>query len=355
MKTYTTFSPVALAALICLVPSGNATAQPVTGAVFTTDGTGKLVNGNIYDAKQDVHLNGGPLPSAPCGAAGLPDGDYYFQVTDPSGKTLLSTDSINERKVRVSGGLITAYLGTSHQTGTGKCPNSISVALLPYDNTPNPGREYKAWMTPTQDYAPGAGNFGFVPRKSKTDNFKIKKKGKVKLAVECLRDIEICNDDGRCDATVAYPQPTIVGGTAPYQTTYNPAAGTPLPVGFTVVTITVTDAKGNADTCNFSVTVIDCEPPVITCGDDISVGNDPGECLSTLDPGKATVIDNCDGALNPAGARSDGLDVLAPYPVGTTTITWSAADSAGNKSSCTQTVTVRDTEKPTIVCPPDIL
>ena len=342
-------------ALVCLALAADASAQPVTGAIFTTDSTGKIVNGNIYAAKQDVYLNGGPLPTAPCDAAGLPDGDYYFQVTDPSGKTLLSTDNINERKVRVSDGIVVAYLGTSHQTGAGKCPNSISVALLPYDDTPNPGREYKAWMTPTQDYTPGAGYFGFVPRKSKTDNYKIKKKGKVKLSVKCLRDIETCNDDGRCDATVEYPQPTIIGGTAPYQTTYSPAAGTALPVGLTVVTVTVTDAKGNVDTCNFSVTVIDCEPPAITCGHDLSVGNDPGDCSATLDPGKATVLDNCDGALNPTGVRSDGLAVLAPYPVGITTITWSAVDSVGNKSSCTQTVTVRDTEKPTIVCPPDIL
>jgi len=39
------------------------------------------------------------------------------------------------------------------------------------------------------------------------------------------------------------------------------------------------------------------------------------------------------------------------YPVGTTTITWTATDSSGNQSSCAQTVTVNDTEPPQISCP----
>jgi hypothetical protein len=37
----------------------------------------------------------------------------------------------------------------------------------------------------------------------------------------------------------------------------------------------------------------------------------------------------------------------APYPKGTTTITWTATDGSGNHSSCTQTVTVVDNEGPT--------
>jgi hypothetical protein len=53
------------------------------------------VNLNIYDAKEDVYLNGGPGINAPDDAAGLPAGTYSFQVTDPSGKTLLSSDDVS--------------------------------------------------------------------------------------------------------------------------------------------------------------------------------------------------------------------------------------------------------------------
>lgn len=154
----------------------------VAGAIFTTTSTGQTVNANIYGAKEDVYLNGGPQPNAPCTAAALPDGNYYFQVTDPSGSVLLSEDEVANREVTVSGGLIVSTSG-NHATGTGKCPGSISVQLFPYLDTPNPGGEYKAWMTPVANYDPLNVNstFGFVNSHSKTDNFKVKKGGEVAI------------------------------------------------------------------------------------------------------------------------------------------------------------------------------
>lgn len=151
----------------------------LSGAIFTTDSTGSTVNGNIYSNKDDVYLNGGPQPNAPCTASGLPDGDYYFQVTDPSGAVLLSTDDILSRQVTVFGGLITG--ASNHSTGTGKCasqvPGNISVQLSPYNDTPNQGGEYKVWITPTDKYVAddtsGSTSFGFQPQWSKTDNFKV--------------------------------------------------------------------------------------------------------------------------------------------------------------------------------------
>ena len=166
-KSIKKFIEGSLAALTFLIMTSAAMAAQVTGAIFTTLIDGSAVDHNIYDAKEDVYLNGGPnSPKAPCTAAGLPDGDYYFQVTDPSGKILLSTDDIKERKVRVQKGIITVYLGKTHHLGVGKC-GSITVQLQPFNDTPNPGGEYKAWMTPVVGF-----NNNFLPSKSKTDNFK---------------------------------------------------------------------------------------------------------------------------------------------------------------------------------------
>lgn len=161
----------ALLALMLCMPAGAAIAAPVTGAIFTTNATGSFVNANVYDYPEDVYLNGGPRPNAPCSAAGLPDGDYFFQVTDPSGSVLLSNDDVSNRKVTVLTGVITAYSGT-HVQSTGQC-GDITVQLFPYDLTPNPGGEYKVWMTPVGSYSPGAGSYGFLPNYSKTDNFKV--------------------------------------------------------------------------------------------------------------------------------------------------------------------------------------
>jgi hypothetical protein len=155
---------VALAALvvtaILVLP---AMAAPVTGMIFTTTEGGDTVNGNIYETNRDVYLNGGPQPNAPCSAAGLPDGDYYFQVTDPSGSTLLSTDAIENRRVTVSGGVISA--ASDHITATGRC-DSIIVQLFPFLDTPNPGGAYKVWLTPVESYTPGQGTFGFISSQS---------------------------------------------------------------------------------------------------------------------------------------------------------------------------------------------
>ena len=65
---------------------------PLTGAIFTTLPDGSKVNYNQYPSKPLVYLDGGPGDKAPQHAAGLPDGTYVFQVTNPNGVDLLSVD-----------------------------------------------------------------------------------------------------------------------------------------------------------------------------------------------------------------------------------------------------------------------
>lgn len=162
-------------------------APPLSGAIFTTNADGTRVNQNIYQAKCDVYLDGGPGPNAPATAAGLPDGDYYFQVTDPSGKTLLSTDPVANRQFQVSGGFITALSGLgNHNIGVDTdqaAAGAITVQLCDFLDTPNRGGVYKVWVTRVEDFVGdpalvddpcGRGCFhGFLPAASKTDNFKV--------------------------------------------------------------------------------------------------------------------------------------------------------------------------------------
>ena len=164
----------------------SASAQGVFGAIFTTNSDGTEVNANIYADKGDVYLDGGPGPGAPKTAAGLPDGTYYFQVTDPSGKTLLSTDPLNCRQFIVSGGIITAVTGPCpHTPGSDVDHGATTVQLMPYKDTPNSGGEYKVWATAIQDIdskcdvtvvdcTPNKLAHGFISSKSKTDNYKVR-------------------------------------------------------------------------------------------------------------------------------------------------------------------------------------
>ncbi len=131
---------------------------PVSGAIFTTDSACTGVNLNIYGDKDDVYLNGGP---AHPGAAGLPAGEYYVQVTEPDG-TLLGTSNgaADETPVVVdaNGDFVGCY--------------QLSAILLKafdssagYDTTSNNGGVYKVWVSNQSD---------FENSSTKTDNFKVK-------------------------------------------------------------------------------------------------------------------------------------------------------------------------------------
>ncbi|MHB0938719.1 MAG: MSCRAMM family protein [Armatimonadota bacterium] len=196
----------------------------VSGAIFTTTEDGSRVNANIYPNKDAVYLDGGPGPNAPSTAAGLDPGDYYFQVTDPSGKTLLSVDPIESRKIRVNEyGVIdyvypalvtTRYKGKTygtHETGIdrdyGWPPyNAITVQLMPYADTPNRGGVYKVWVTPCREYDAenSAYTHGFNRSWSKTDNFKVKgKEPPCYINVRKFSDANAngCWDDGEQEIT----------------------------------------------------------------------------------------------------------------------------------------------------------
>jgi hypothetical protein len=55
------------------------------------------------------------------------------------------------------------------------------------------------------------------------------------------------------------------------------------------------------------------------------------------------------------GVRSDALTLNAPYPVGVTTIAWTATDAYGHSVDCTQKITVTDNEAPVVNnCPANI-
>jgi hypothetical protein len=170
----------AILAAAFAMPSG-VTAAPLDGAIWTSTSDGTTVNANIYAAKTDVYLNGGPQN---CGTSnGLPDGDYYFQVTDPSNATLLSTDAIRYRQVQVVNGVIAGVSGDgNHAEGAAGCKGGLPVQLMPFDDTPNNGGEYSVDFAPKvevdacEGFSPDATTLNFMTDcrvSSKNDNFKV--------------------------------------------------------------------------------------------------------------------------------------------------------------------------------------
>ncbi|MFN8394959.1 MAG: HYR domain-containing protein [Bacteroidia bacterium] len=83
----------------------------------------------------------------------------------------------------------------------------------------------------------------------------------------------------------------------------------------------------------------------------ITGNNDPGQCSKVLTYTAPVGSDNCPG---PVTVRTTGLASGAAFPVGTTTNTFRVTDAAGNTATCSFTVTISDTQVPTITCPANI-
>jgi hypothetical protein len=127
--------------------------------------------------------------------------------------------------------------------------------------------------------------------------------------------------------------------------------------GTTGVTFTATDDATNTASCMANVTVIDTTPPTITCPADVTV-----ECTShcgtpATDPQLADFF----AAVSASDVCDNAPDITDDRPVcftlGTTPVTFTATDAAGNTASCTAHVTVIDTTPPeiTVVLNRDVL
>lgn len=110
------------------------------------------------------------------------------------------------------------------------------------------------------------------------------------------------------------------------------------PKGTTTITWTATDASGNhSSSCQQTITVVDNEPPTITCQADIIADFDPAVNGAVVTYTAPVGTDNCPGANT---VRTAGLASGATFPLGTTTNTFTVTDAAGHTASCSFKVTV---------------
>jgi hypothetical protein len=171
--------------------------------------------------------------------------------------------------------------------------------------------------------------------------------------IVCPANITQSNDVGVCGATVAYVTPVGADNCPGSITTLTAgqASGTLFPIGATTVTYLATDASTNTATCSFTITVNDTQNPTIVCPANITQSNDVGVCGATVTYATPVGADNCPGSITTltAGQASGTL-----FPIGATTVTYLATDASTNTATCSFTVTVNDTQNPTIVCPADI-
>jgi hypothetical protein len=129
--------------------------------------------------------------------------------------------------------------------------------------------------------------------------------------------------------------------------------GSVLDAGIHTITVTATDAANNQATCSFIINVGDDQGPLLECPQDVTVPTNAGVNGNSgpnyYDGGfaSATGSDN-QGPVTPTTTTSQSTQ----FPMGPTTITFSADDSAYNSSpittTCTFVITVVDVESPII-------
>jgi hypothetical protein len=135
-------------------------------------------------------------------------------------------------------------------------------------------------------------------------------------------------------ATVSYPAATATDAVGVVSLTYSQASGTAFALGTTAVTVTARDAAGHLTQKSFNVIVRDTIAPVLT-----------------LPPTQTVAATSASGAIvtYPAATATDAVGVVSLtysqasgtlFPVGTTKVTVTAKDAAGNTATGTFDVVV---------------
>lgn len=274
-----------------------------------------------------------------------------FSVNVPAGQTLTL---VIHRTGTVDG------CSSYHFTVTGLpgcdpsvCPGITCPASVVVPNTPGQCGAVVNYSTPTANAScgtvscsPGSGSsfpvgtttVNCTTTSGSSCSFTVTVNDTQNPSISCPAPVTVNNTSGQCSATVNYPAPTASDNCGVASVVCSPASGSSFAVGTTTVNCTATDTSARSASCSFTVRVNDTQPPTITCPADITAvaaATCPASSSTVVSFAAPAVSDNCQG-VNVVCSPTSG----ASFPVGTTTVTCTATDAAGNPASCTFRVNV---------------
>jgi hypothetical protein len=182
-----------------------------------------------------------------------------------------------------------------------------------------------------------AGNIG-------TNSFTVKVLDTTAPDVQAPANLVVGNTSPTGASNVVYTGASavdLVSGNLPV--TCTPVSGSTFALGINTVTCTATDAAGNMGSATFTIEVQDQTKPTVTVPADITA-EATGSSGASVSYMGVTASDDVDGPLTATCSKASG----SVFPIGTTTVTCSATDKAGNKGDNTFTVTVKDTTAPNV-------
>ena len=173
------------------------------------------------------------------------------------------------------------------------------------------------------------------------------------ISINCPSNITINAAPGATDAVATWNElVTSSDCTGSVTATPSIANGTAFPIGTTTVTYTAADNCGSTATCQFTVTVNATNSDIsITCPADITINAAPGATEAIATWNEPITASNCAGLVTATPSIVSGT----AFPIGTTSVTYTAADNCEGTATCQFTVTVNATNSDiSITCPANI-
>ena len=162
--------------------------------------------------------------------------------------------------------------------------------------------------------------------------------------ISCTANTNVFTDTGRSSKSNVTYSITATDDHTTVVLVCLPPSGSTFALGPTTVACVATDTRGNTNACSFTVTVLDKEAPTIVgCPGNVTVSNTIGQCSVAVTWTAPTATDNCALASFTSNHQPGGV-----FPLGVTTVTYTALDTNGNSNSCSFTVTIKDAVAPTI-------
>lgn len=205
----------------------------------------------------------------------------------------------------------------------------------------------------------------------------------VNLAVQNNQVSDNCTDDAEMSYSyyIQYPTPPNNYGFTNVGSAMSPVNGNPgltnFPIGVSTVTYIAKDECGNTTAQTITVEVKDAIAPTFNypkCGEHVVLPNTSGACSNLYswirpwssvpnvsDCNNFTVSESISNATvqqavnlsNPFNYNGFFFQVFvtAQFPVGVTTVSYTATDASNNVSVCSFTVEIKDTQVPQLTCP----
>ncbi len=290
--------------------------------------------------------------------AGLASGSVFpigtttnsFVATDAAGNTAACSFSVTVNDTEAPA--ITCAASVTVSNDNGVCGAAVSYSVSSSDNCASTTAQTSG-LASGSVFPVGTTTNSFVATDASGNtaacSFTVTVNDTEAPVFSCPANVNVSNDNGVCGAAVSYTVSSSDNCASTSAQTAGLASGSVFPVGTTTNSFIATDASGNTAACSFSVTVNDTEAPSITCAANVNVSNNTGICGAAVNYSVSS-SDNCASTT----AQTAGLASGSVFPVGTTNNSFVATDAAGNTAACSFTVTVNDTEAPSITCPANV-